>query len=144
MLDDKYFMQKALAEAILAAEKGEVPIGCVIVCNDTIIAKAHNLTQTLQDVTAHAEMQAFTSASNYLGAKYLKDCTLYVTLEPCPMCAGAAAWTQISKIVYGAKDEKLAHINKQQLFHPKTQIIGGILEDECKNLLKNFFANKRK
>ncbi len=137
-------MQKALAEAILAAEKGEVPIGCVIVCNDTIIAKAHNLTQTLQDVTAHAEMQAFTSASNYLGAKYLKDCTLYVTLEPCPMCAGAAAWTQISKIVYGAKDEKLAHINKQQLFHPKTQIIGGILEDECKNLLKNFFANKRK
>lgn len=144
MLDDKYFMQKALAEAILAAEKGEVPIGCVIVCNDTIIAKAHNLTQTLQDVTAHAEMQAFTSASNYLGAKYLKDCTLYVTLEPCPMCAGAAAWTQISKIVYGAKDEKLAHINKQQLFHPKTKIIGGILEDECKKLLKNFFANKRK
>lgn len=137
-------MQKALAEAILAAEKGEVPIGCVIVCNDTIIAKAHNLTQTLQDVTAHAEMQAFTSASNYLGAKYLKDCTLYVTLEPCPMCAGAAAWTQISKIVYGAKDEKLAHINKQQLFHPKTKIIGGILEDECKKLLKNFFANKRK
>lgn len=137
-------MQKALAEARLAAEKGEVPIGCVIVCNDTIIAKAHNLTQTLQDVTAHAEMQAFTSASNYLGAKYLKDCTLYVTLEPCPMCAGAAAWTQISKIVYGAKDEKLSHINKYQLLHPKTQMLGGILEEECKKLLKDFFASKRK
>ena len=148
MLDDKYFMQKALAEAILAAEKGEVPIGCVIVCNDTIIAKAHNLTQTLQDVTAHAEMQAFTSASNYLGAKYLKDCTLYVTLEPCPMCAGAISQSRIKKIYVGAKsniacnEKVIADILQNDEYYHRVAI-SYLNNEKCSQLLTEFFANKR-
>ncbi|MBP5412461.1 MAG: nucleoside deaminase [Bacteroidales bacterium] len=144
MFDDQYFMRMAINEALIAMEQGEIPIGCVITCNNIIIAKAHNLTQTLNDTTSHAEMQAFTAASNYLGAKYLHDCTLYVTLEPCNMCAAAAAWTQISRIVYGAADTQHKQIDKKLLLHPKTEYIGGVLAEECKNLLTQFFADKRK
>ena len=144
MFDDQYFMRMAINEALIAMEQGEIPIGCVITCNNIIIAKAHNLTQTLNDTTSHAEMQAFTAASNYLGAKYLHDCTLYVTLEPCNMCAAAAAWTQISRIVYGAADTQQKQIDKKLLLHPKTEYIGGVLAEECKNLLTQFFADKRK
>ncbi len=143
MLDDNYFMTLAIKEAQLALEKGEVPIGCVIVCNEMVIAKAHNLTQTLNDVTAHAEMLAFSAASEYLGAKYLKDCTLYVTMEPCPMCAAASYWTQIEKIVYGTKDTKHAHIDRQKLLHPKTLWIGGIKENDCAKIMQDFFQKKR-
>lgn len=137
-------MREALKQAQLAYEKDEVPVGAVIVFNNQIIAKAHNYTQTLNDVTAHAEMQAFTSAANALGGKYLQDCTLYVTLEPCVMCCGAAYWTQISKIIYGAKDDKKG-VSKidGQIIHPKTKIIGGVLELECSNILKEFFESKR-
>lgn len=144
VFDDTYFMQQALKEAQQAFEENEVPIGAVIVANNRIIAKAHNLTERLNDVTAHAEMQAFTSASSYLGAKYLKDCTLYVTIEPCFMCAGASYWTQISRIVYGAKDEKrgFSKINSE-ILHPKTEITGGILEKECAEIMSRFFKNKR-
>ena len=121
-----------------------MPVGGVIVCDKRVIARAHNLTETLNDVTAHAEMQAFTAASDYLGGKYLNECTLYVTLEPCIMCAGASFWTQIGKIIYGAKDDKRGYsLIKQPILHPKTTISGGILEDECKRLLKSFFARKR-
>ena len=144
MFDDQYFMRMAINEALIAMEQGEIPIGCVITCNNIIIAKAHNLTQTLNDTTSHAEMQAFTAASNYLGAKYLHNCTLYVTLEPCNMCAAAAAWTQISRIVYGAADTQHKQIDKKLLLHPKTEYIGGVLAEECKNLLTQFFADKRK
>ena len=144
MFDDEYFMRLALNEAEKAKEEGEIPIGCVIVCNDIVIAKAHNQVQTLNDVTAHAEMQAFTAASNYLGSKYLKDCTLYVTLEPCAMCAGAAAWTQIPKIVYGTQDETHIQIDRRKLLHPKTTWKGGVLEKDCKQLLIAFFSEKRK
>lgn len=143
MLDDKYYMQIALNEAQLALEEGEVPIGCVITCNDVIIAKAHNLTQTLNDTTSHAEMQAFTAASNYLGSKYLHNCTLYVTLEPCNMCATASAWTQISRIVYGTPDFAHQKVDKKLLLHPKTLYEGGIMEEECKALLTQFFKSKR-
>jgi len=144
MLNDEYFMRLALNEAEKALEKGEIPIGCVIVSNDLVIAKAHNLTETLQDVTAHAEMQAFTSASAYLGAKYLKDCTLYVTLEPCIMCLGASYWTQISRIVYGTTDKKHAYpIDKTMFLHPKTTFVGGVLEKECAEILSTFFHGKR-
>ena len=144
LLTDEYFMKLALNEAEKALEKGEIPIGCVIVSNDLVIAKAHNLTETLNDVTAHAEMQAFTSASEYLGAKYLTDCTLYVTLEPCIMCLGASYWTHIQKIVYGTADKKRKdNIDKKQLLHPKTQYIGGVLEKECATLLSTFFEGKR-
>ena len=137
-------MNLALTEAEKAFEKGEIPIGCVIVSNDLVIAKAHNLTETLNDVTAHAEMQAFTSASEYLGSKYLTDCILYVTLEPCIMCLGASYWTHIHKIVYGATDKKHKNnIDKKQLLHPKTQWIGGILEKECEQMLAKFFEEKR-
>jgi tRNA(adenine34) deaminase len=137
-------MRIALNEAEKALEKGEIPIGCVIVSNDLIIAKAHNLTETLCDATAHAEMQAFTAAADYLGAKYLKDCTLYVTLEPCIMCLGASYWTQIERIVYGATDKKHIYpIDKKIFLHPKTRLVGGVLEKECGDLLSEFFKGKR-
>ena len=136
-------MRMALQEAEKALEKDEVPIGCIIVSNDRIIAKAHNLTETLNDVTAHAEMQAITSAANFLGGKYLQNCTLYVTLEPCVMCAGALAWSQISKVVIGARDEQRGFINKGLELHPKTQIFTGIMENECSEIVKDFFKNKR-
>ncbi len=142
--DDTYFMKKALQEAQFAFDKGEVPVGAVITLKNKIIAKAHNLTETLNDVTAHAEMQAYTSASDFLGGKYLKDCTLYVTLEPCQMCAGASYWTQIGKIVYGASEPKLGFSVLNTKLHPKTEVISGILEEECGELLKTFFTNKRK
>ena len=140
----EYFMKEALKEAYKAFEKDEVPIGAVIVNNNQIIARAHNLTETLNDVTAHAEMQAFTAATNYLGGKYLNECILYVTLEPCVMCAGASFWAQLSKIIYGASDKKRGYntIN-QRLLHPKTEVISGILENECSNLLIDFFKKKR-
>jgi tRNA(adenine34) deaminase len=142
-LDDSYFMKKALQEAELAYEKNEVPIGAVIVVADRIIARTHNLTELLNDVTAHAEMQAITAAANFLGGKYLKECTLYVTLEPCQMCAGALYWSQIKKIVYGAVDEKRGCAAMGTKLHPKTEIIGGVLEKECGTLLTRFFIEKR-
>jgi tRNA(adenine34) deaminase len=141
--DDIYFMKRALQEARLAFEKNEVPIGAVIVMNNQIIARAHNLTETLNDVTAHAEMQAFTAAADFLGGKYLKECTLYVTLEPCQMCAGASYWTQIGKIVYGATEEKRGFLVMNTTLHPKTKIVGGVLEEECSKLLTQFFIEKR-
>ena len=141
--DDTYFMKRALQEAEQAFDKNEVPIGAVIVFDNQIIARAHNLTETLNDVTAHAEMQAFTAASDFLGGKYLKKCTLYVTLEPCQMCAGASYWTQIAKIAYGASEEKRGFRKLNTTLHPKTKVVGGILENECANLLKRFFIEKR-
>lgn len=145
LFDDKYFMREALKEAAKAYEFDEVPIGAVIVCNNKIIARAYNYTEHLNDVTAHAEMQAFTSAANHLGSKYLIDCTLYVTLEPCPMCAGAAYWTQISRIVYGTPDSKRGFTTiSDKLLHPKTKVTTGIMEEEAKALLQSFFKNKRK
>ena len=141
--DDIYFMKKALEEAKNAFDKDEIPVGAVIVFKDKIIARAHNLTETLTDVTAHAEMQAFTAAADFLGGKYLKNCTLYVTLEPCQMCAGASYWTQIGKIVYGASEPKRGFVNLKTKLHPKTKIVSGILENECGLLLKRFFAEKR-
>ena len=143
-LPDEFFMGEAIKEAHLALEANEVPIGAVIVHNGKIIGRGHNLTERLNDVTAHAEMQAFTAAANYIGAKYLKDCTLYVTIEPCVMCAGASYWTQISRIVYGADDDKrgFSQIN-QRLIHPKTEIITGIRSNECARLVQDFFKNKR-
>ncbi len=141
---DDFFMNEALKEARKALEEDEVPIGAVIVCNGKIIGRGHNLTERLNDVTAHAEMQAFTAAADFLGGKYLRDCTLYVTIEPCVMCAGASYWTQISRIVYGAHDVKLGfkRIN-QRITHPKTEIVGGIKENECATLMKDFFLRKR-
>lgn len=136
-------MKKALQEAEAAYKKGEVPIGAVIVIHDQIIARAHNLTETLNDVTAHAEMQAITAAANYLGGKYLIDCTLYVTLEPCQMCAGALYWSQISRVVYGARDEQRGCIGMKTKLHPKTVMTGGILETEASGLLKQFFIERR-
>jgi tRNA(adenine34) deaminase len=141
--NDTYFMKRALQEAEMAFEKGEVPIGAVIVCKDQIIARAHNLTETLNDVTAHAEMQAFTSAADYLGGKYLKECTLYVTLEPCQMCAGASYWSQIDKIVFGARDHQRGYMKMNTTLHPKTKVISGIMEEECGKLLTRFFIEKR-
>ena len=143
MFSHEYFMKMALQEAEAAKDLNEVPIGCVIVMNDRVIARGHNLTEQLNDVTAHAEMQAITSAANFLGGKYLKDCTMYVTLEPCVMCAGALAWSQISNVVIGARDEKRGFINKNLQLHPKTEIITGILENECSVLVKAFFKEKR-
>lgn len=143
MFTDDYFMKMALQEAETALEKEEVPIGCVIVCNNQVIARAHNLTETLNDVTAHAEMQAITSAANFLGGKYLQDCTLYVTLEPCVMCCGALNWAQISKVVIGARDEQRGFINKSLKLHPKTEIVIGVLENDCSVIVKEFFRNKR-
>ncbi len=141
---DEYFMKKALAEAETAFEKGEIPVGAVIVIDNRVIARSHNLTELLNDVTAHAEMQAITSAANYLGGKYLKDCTLYVTLEPCQMCAGALYWSQISKIVFGASDENRGFSKLGTQLHPKTQIVSGVLENECSLLMRAFFRTKRK
>lgn len=142
--DDAYFMKRALQEAEYAFDAGEVPVGAVIVVQDRIIARAHNLTEKLNDVTAHAEMQAITAAANFLGGKYLKDCTLYVTLEPCQMCAGALYWSQISKIVYSAKDLQRGFEVMGSTLHPKTKVVGGILENEASALLQQFFAQKRK
>lgn len=141
---DEFFMNEALKEARKALSEDEVPIGAVIVSNGRIIGRGYNLTEKLNDVTAHAEMQAFTAAANFLGGKYLRDCTLYVTVEPCVMCAGASYWTQISRIVYGANDLKLGfrRIN-QRITHPKTEVIGGIKENECATLIKDFFLSKR-
>lgn len=140
---DEYFMKKALLEAEQAFEKGEVPVGAVIVVDNKIIARAHNLTELLNDVTAHAEMQAITSASNFLGGKYLHNCTLYVTLEPCQMCGGALFWSQISNVVYGASDPERGCISLNNKLHPKTKIKGGILADQASSLLKKFFIEKR-
>ncbi|MCH4895337.1 nucleoside deaminase [Marinilabiliaceae bacterium JC040] len=143
-MKDRIYMQKALEEARIAFEEGEIPVGAIIVCKDRIIAKAHNLTERLNDVTAHAEMQAITSAAEYLGGKYLKDCTLYVTLEPCAMCAGALAWSQITKIVYGASDEKRGYSKwDPNILHPRTEVVNGILEKECSDIVKDFFISKR-
>ncbi|MGH1518774.1 nucleoside deaminase [Chryseobacterium sp. JK1] len=143
MFTDEYYMKMALQEAEAALEKDEVPIGCVVVSNNRIIARAHNLTETLNDVTAHAEMQAITAAANFLGGKYLKDCTLYVTMEPCVMCSGALSWSQISKVVIGARDEQRGFINKHLSLHPKTEIITGVMESECSSIVKDFFKSKR-
>jgi tRNA(adenine34) deaminase len=128
----------------MAFDKGEIPVGALIVINNTIIARTHNLTELLHDVTAHAEMQAITSAANFLGGKYLKNCTLYVTLEPCPMCAGALYWSQISKIVYGASDEQRGFVSMGTQLHPKTEVVSGILAEEAAELIKRFFAERRK
>ena len=136
-------MKMALQEAQIALEKEEVPVGCIIVSNNRIIAKSHNLTETLTDVTAHAEMQAITSAANFLGGKYLQNCTMYVTLEPCVMCCGALSWSQISKVVIGARDENRGFINKNLHLHPKTEIVTGVLEEECSAIVKEFFKNRR-
>ena len=144
MFTDEYFMREALKEARKALELDEVPVGAVIVCQDRVIGRGHNLTERLTDVTAHAEMQAFTAASNYMGAKYLEECTLYVTLEPCVMCAGAAYWTQVGKVVYGAADEKRGYTKTNApLLHPRTVVVPGILENECAELLTEFFKSKR-
>ena len=143
-LSDEYFMKQALVEAERAFEKGEIPVGSVIVCNERIIARAHNLTETLTDVTAHSEMQAITSAANVLGGKYLIDCTLYVTLEPCSMCAAAVGWAQISKLVFGASDEKKGYrIFAPNVLHPKCVVKSGVMENDCALLMKKFFADKR-
>ncbi|MCE5179372.1 MAG: nucleoside deaminase [Proteiniphilum sp.] len=144
MLDDEYFMRQALQEAHKAFDKGEVPVGAVMVSGQRIIARAHNLTELLNDVTAHAEMQAITAAANVMGGKYLTDCTLYVTVEPCPMCAGALRWAQISRVVYGAPDEKRGYSRiSSHLLHPKTTVTSGIMADDCADLMKLFFARFR-
>ncbi|MGZ2371358.1 nucleoside deaminase [Ancylomarina sp. YFZ004] len=141
---DEYFMKQALEEAHKAFDEDEIPVGAIVVCNNRIIARAHNLTERLNDVTAHAEMQAITAAANYLGGKYLKDCTLYVTLEPCNMCAGALAWSQISRIVYGASDKKRGYTAfSPSPLHPRTELVTGILEKESADLVKSFFVKKR-
>lgn len=142
---DEHFMKLALAEAQKAQKEGEIPVGAVIVCNRMVIARAHNLTETLCDITAHAEMQAITAAAATLGGKYLNECTLYVTVEPCVMCAGAIAWAQMGRLVFGAEDEKRGYQRyASQALHPKTQVVKGILADECAALMKEFFAAKRK
>ncbi|MGY0390932.1 nucleoside deaminase [Bizionia sp. KMM 8389] len=141
--DDVYFMRKALQEAELAFEAQEIPVGAVIVIDNKIIARGHNLTEMLNDVTAHAEMQAITAAANFLGGKYLHNCTMYVTLEPCQMCGGALYWSQISRIVYGARDETRGCINLNTKLHPKTKIEGGVLAEEAANLMKRFFIERR-
>lgn len=144
MTDDTFYMKQALQEAQKAFEKGEVPVGAVVVCRDRIIARSHNLTETLTDVTAHAEMQAITAAANYLGGKYLSDCTLYVTVEPCVMCAGAIAWSQMGSLVFGAADEKRGYQRyAPQALHPKTNVRQGVLADECALLMKEFFKKRR-
>jgi tRNA(adenine34) deaminase len=142
---DEYFMKEALQEAEKAMVRDEIPVGAVIVYNNQVIGRAHNLTEALNDVTAHAEMQAFTAAANTIGGKYLSECTLYVTLEPCIMCAGASYWTQIGRIVYGAADEERGYSRiKKKILHPKTKVLSGILEEECSRILKDFFKKKRK
>ena len=142
--DDNYYMQQALKEAHRALEADEIPIGAVIVCQGDIIARGHNLTETLHDVTAHAEMQAITAASESMGGKYLQDCTLFVTVEPCIMCAGALGWSQIGRVVYGCADEKRGYQHfASKALHPKTQVTGGIMEEECRQLMQDFFKKKR-
>ena len=142
---DEYFMKQALQEAQLAFEEDEVPVGCIITCRDKVIARTHNLTETLHDVTAHAEIQAITAAAEALGGKYLDTCTLYVTVEPCIMCAGAIGWSQMGRVVYGARDEKRGFENfAPKAFHPKTEVVSGVLENECAELMKKFFKSKRK
>ena len=143
MFTDEYYMKLALQEAEAALEKEEVPVGCIIVSNGRVIARAHNLTETLNDVTAHAEMQAITSAANFLGGKYLQNCTMYITLEPCVMCCGALNWAQISKVVIGARDAQRGFINKNLKLHPKTEIVTGVLEGECSAVVKEFFTTRR-
>lgn len=144
MFDDNHFMKCALCEAQKAFDKDEVPIGAVIVCRDTIIARAHNLVEHLNDVTAHAEMQAITAAASTLGGKYLNDCTLYVTVEPCPMCAGAIGWSQLGRIVYGASDPKRGYtLLAPHVLHPKTTVTSGVLADEATTLIQSFFKKKR-
>ena len=141
---DEYYMKEALKEAQKALDLDEVPVGAVIVCDNQIIARAHNFTERLNDVTAHAEMQAFTAAADYLGGKYLNECTLYVTLEPCVMCAGASYWTQLKKVVFGASDEKRGYQNRAgNVLHPKTECVKGIMAEDCAKLLTDFFATKR-
>lgn len=143
-MEDTYYMKQALLEARKAMERGEVPVGAVVVCKDRIIARAHNLTETLTDVTAHAEMQALTAAASALGGKYLNECTLYVTVEPCVMCAGAIGWTQLRRLVFGAEDEKRGYQRyAPQTLHPKTEVVKGILENECATLMKDFFRHRR-
>ena len=141
---DEYFMKKALQEAEMAFEKGEIPVGAVVVIDNKIIARSHNLTELLNDVTAHAEMQSITAAANFLGGKYLKDCALYVTLEPCQMCAGALYWSQISKIVFGARDEQRGFMTMGTKLHPKTTVVSGIMAEESAELMLRFFAQRRK
>ena len=143
-LNDEYFMKEAFKEAQKAFEKDEVPVGCIIVCNTQIIARAHNFTQRLNDVTAHAEMQAFTSAADFIGGKYLNECTLYVTLEPCVMCAGASYWTQLRRIVYASRDLNRGYSQvSTKILHPKTEVISGVISDKCSKLLVDFFKKKR-
>lgn len=143
-MNDEQYMKQALSEARIAYAKDEVPVGAVIVCNDRIIARGHNLTETLTDVTAHAEMQAITAAAGLLGGKYLIGCTLYVTVEPCVMCAGALGWAQISRIVIGARDEKRGYQRfAPEALHPKAEVVFGVMEDECSSLMKDFFRTKR-
>lgn len=144
LVPDVYYMRQALVEAQKAAQRDEVPVGAVVVCQGRIIARGHNLTETLTDVTAHAEMQAITAAAQFLGGKYLTDCTLYVTVEPCVMCAGALGWSQVSRVVYGATDEKRGFTRyAPAALHPKTEIVSGIMENECSALMKEFFMKKR-
>ena len=144
MTTDEQYMRKAIAEAEQAAAEGEIPIGAVVVCRGRILARTHNLTETLHDVTAHAEMQAITAAANALGGKYLQDCTLYVTVEPCPMCAGALGWSQIQRVVYGAPDDKRGYRKiAPTALHPKTEVVAGVCEDECRELMQSFFRERR-
>ncbi len=143
-MNDEYYMKKALEEARIAFEKDEVPVGAVVVCRDRIIARAHNLTELLGDVTAHAEMQAITAAANALGGKYLDVCTLYVTVEPCVMCAGAIGWSQLGRLVYGASDPKRGYsVFAPNALHPKTEVISGTLAEDCGTLMRDFFKRKR-
>ena len=143
-MDDVHYMKKALEEARKAYAEDEIPVGAVVVCNDRIIARAHNLTETLTDVTAHAEMQAITAAANALGGKYLNECTLYVTVEPCVMCAGAIGWSQLKRLVYGASDKKRGyHRFAPQALHPRTEVTDGVMADEAASLMKEFFSRKR-
>lgn len=143
VFDDEYFMRLALAEAEKAYELGEVPVGCVVVANDRIIAKTHNLTEQLIDVTAHAEVQSISAAASHIGGKYLKNCTMYVTLEPCVMCAGALYWSQISRVVIGASDDKRGFRVAGVNLHPKTEIVSGVLAEECRLIIQEFFQQKR-
>ncbi|MCQ2217697.1 MAG: nucleoside deaminase [Paludibacteraceae bacterium] len=143
-MDDAYFMKQAIAEAKMAESKGEVPIGAVVVCKNRIIARAYNLVETLNDVTAHAEMQAITMAADYLGGKYLTECTLYVTVEPCVMCAGALGWAQLSRLVYGTDDPKRGYSEfAPQALHPKCEVVSGVLAEECAEMVRSFFKKKR-
>lgn len=144
MADDTFYMRQALQEARKAFDRDEVPVGAVVVCHDRIIARSHNLTETLNDVTAHAEMQAITAAANYLGGKYLVECTLYVTVEPCVMCAGAIAWAQMGRLVFGAADEKRGYQRyASNALHPKTKVQQGVLQEDCASLMKEFFKKRR-